>query len=189
MGRAFAVEVALSTGSGASLPFTQPQIVAHVVSEGQRQPASSSDLSLPPLSLTFWISLLTLSGTLLIIMMGNRSNCCLFDHPLGYFTNTLIYMFQTELWIAASLVHVKPLPLPVLSISVNVPTHILKPDALETSLIPSLPFHFFLPYYLVWWFLPPKFISHLFTSLSLSLSLLCSYCINSRCCHILPGLL
>lgn len=117
---------------------------AQVVSESQRDLLSVLTFSLP-LAVTFWTWQLlsaALSGIIWIAVMGNRPNHYLSDHPFGCFTNTLINMFQTELLISTSLLHLKPLPLPGLSISVNVFNLLLKPDAWKSSLIPSLSLNF-----------------------------------------------
>lgn len=111
---------------------------AQVVTESHSDLDISAEFSPPP-SVAFWTwQLLCLSGTLLVAFMGNWADHCLFDHPLGCFTDTLINMFQTEPLISPSVFHLKGFPFPVFFISVSVSTLLLKADAWETSLITSL---------------------------------------------------
>lgn len=60
-----------------------------VVPASQRSPVPSTDFLTSPKSGLLGMTT-TLSGTTLTVVMGNRSNPCLFDHSLGYFTNALI---------------------------------------------------------------------------------------------------
>lgn len=123
---------------------TQPWVAMPRLCLKARRTLLSVLTILPLPSLTFWTWQLlcaALSGIIWITVMGNRPSHCSFDNPFGCFTNTLISVFQTELLISTSLVHLKPFLL-VFSISVNVSTHLLKPDAWETSWIPSLFFNF-----------------------------------------------
>ena len=72
-----------------------------VVPASQRSPAPSTDFLTSSKSGLPGITT-TLSGTTLTVVMGNRSNPCLFDHSLGYFTNALIKK-KNELFILAAL--------------------------------------------------------------------------------------
>ena len=126
MNRVFVIVIALSAGSGASI--IQPQVDTQDMSASQRRSVPSTDFLTSSISDLLDMTTL-LSGTILLVGMGNRPHPCLFDHSLGYFTNTLIYVFQTELLIAASLIPQKHFPPPVFSILVNVSTHLLKADA------------------------------------------------------------
>lgn len=133
---------ALSAGSGASI--IQPQVDTQDMSASQRSSVPSTDFLTSSISDLLDMPI-PLSATVLLVGVGNRPHPCLFDPSLGYITNTLIYVFQTELLTAASLIPQKPFPPPVFSIFVNVCTPLLKADAWWTALIPSHFFNFLLP--------------------------------------------
>lgn len=126
MNRAFITVIALSAGSGASI--IQPQVDTQDMSASQRSSVPSTDFLTSSISDLLDMPI-PLSATVLLVGVGNRPHPCLLDPLLGYFTNTLIYVFQTELLTATSLIPQKPFPPPVFSIFVNVCTHLLKADA------------------------------------------------------------